>query len=108
MKSEEMLRYVVLHHTGIAQAHFDLMLETSAGSKLATWRLPNWPPKEGDAPTPLEDHRREYLEFEGAISGNRGEVRRVASGHLRKIEKFDQRMTVTFGDGRRLALPSPG
>ncbi len=30
--------------------------------------------------TPLPDHRREYLDYEGPVSGDRGHVRRVAAG----------------------------
>jgi hypothetical protein len=74
------LRYVVLHHDGIPEPHYDLMFETSPGSPLATWRSPAWPPQ-ADAPLiPLPDHRAEYLSYEGPVSGGRGTVRRVASG----------------------------
>ncbi len=73
-------RYVILRHEGIAEPHYDLMFETAPGSPLATWRSDVWPIL---APAPLvrlPDHRREYLEYEGAISGNRGEVQRVEAG----------------------------
>jgi hypothetical protein len=76
------LRYVILRHEGIALPHFDLMFETAPGSLLATWRSDAWPIEE---PTPLlrlGDHRREYLTYEGAISGNRGHVRHVESGRM--------------------------
>ena len=75
------LRFVIHAHDEIDSPHFDLMFETSAGSSLTTWRSPNWPI---DCPTTivaLPEHRREYLDYEGSVSGNRGVVRRVATGH---------------------------
>lgn len=30
----------------------------------------------------MKDHRRAYLEYEGALTGGRGEVRRVAAGEV--------------------------
>jgi len=94
----QQLRFVVLFHDGTGDPHFDLMLETSPGSRLATWRSPAWPIT---GPTTLEqlaDHRREYLEYEGPISGGRGSVRRIESGTFSisdspdggKLIKWDQ------------------
>lgn len=74
------LRYVVLRHSDIAEPHFDLMFETLPGSMLATWRSERWPI---DSVTPLirlRDHRRFYLDYEGELSGQRGNVQRVAEG----------------------------
>jgi len=74
------LRYAILHHTGIAQPHFDLLFESKAGSPLMTWRSANWPILNEAAVERIADHRREYLDYEGGVSGGRGEVRRVAGG----------------------------
>ena len=74
------LRYAILRHEGIEQPHFDLMFETAQGSKLATWRSDVWPIENTVQVERLADHRAEYLTYEGPISGNRGQVRRVASG----------------------------
>ena len=80
------LRYVVLRHDGIAEPHYDLMFETEPGSLLATWRSPVWPIGDRVRLTPLPPHRRDYLEYEGPVSGNRGEVKRVARGMFRQRE----------------------
>ena len=80
MEAKGTLRYVVLHHTGIEKPHFDLMLETAAGSGLATWRMGGWPLQTGMPMEHLAEHRRDYLEYQGPLSGNRGEVCRVAAG----------------------------
>lgn len=99
------LRYVVLHHTGIDPAHFDLMFETVPNSKLATWRCQNWPPQPGDTFTPLGDHRRDYLEYQGEISRQRGQVTRIAAGHLQSIDPSPERILVTLDTGARISLP---
>jgi hypothetical protein len=74
------LRYAILHHTGIAAPHFDLMFETHAGSDLATWRSSTWPIQARTELTRLTDHRRAYLEFEGELTQRRGRVERLAGG----------------------------
>jgi hypothetical protein len=78
------LHYVVLRHTGHGEAHFDLMIEPTAGADtLLTWRADQWPLADGTRLTPLGEHRRVYLTYEGPVSGGRGEVRRVAEGRCR-------------------------
>ena len=75
------LRYVVLHHCDVAEPHFDLMFETYPGSMLATWRSQQWPIEHTKPLTRLRDHRRLYLDYEGDIAGDRGNVTRVAEGN---------------------------
>jgi hypothetical protein len=74
------LRYAILHHTGVAEAHFDLMFETFPGSDLATWRSPVWPVHGATPVVRLTDHRRAYLDFQGDLTRKRGRVERVAGG----------------------------
>jgi hypothetical protein len=98
-----MPRFVLLYHdcpsTYPRQSHWDLMLET--GDVLRTWALkklprdweaahehtrskyPQCPLLAADnavAAEQLGEHRRDYLEFEGPVSGNRGAVIRIAAG----------------------------
>jgi hypothetical protein len=90
-------RYVVLHHSGIDEPHFDLMFDTGPDGPLTTWRSPIWPI---DRPTILQrlaDHRREYLTYEGEVSDNRGRVDRVAEGRC-DLEISDERWTVRLAD----------
>jgi hypothetical protein len=61
------------------------MLETVPGGPLVTFRVQHRP----DAPETrwfeaerIADHRREYLAYEGAVSGGRGEVERIGVGVL--------------------------
>jgi hypothetical protein len=72
-------RFVILRHEDRRGVHFDFMLE--AAGVLKTWSLPR-PPEIGVEMEceALPDHRIEYLEYEGPISGDRGDVTRWDSG----------------------------
>jgi len=98
-----MMQLVVLHHTGVEAPHFDLMFERSNGGPLRTFRIGAWPIERDSelSATELADHRREYLEYQGPVAGNRGEVKRVAAGAADVHEATDRiRCSVT------LAFPS--
>ena len=73
------VKLVLLHHTGIAHPHYDLMFETAPDSLLTTFRFPTLPSPKRTIVEKLQDHRRDYLDYEGPISGGRGEVRRLMS-----------------------------
>ena len=75
-----MPRFVVLDHDW-PHPHRDLLLERDG--VLKAWRLPTT--FELTSPVPAEanfDHRLIYLDYEGPLSGNRGEVRRWDAGEL--------------------------
>jgi hypothetical protein len=73
-----MPRFVILEHDH-PFLHWDLMLE--AGNVLRAWRLLE-PPEPGRTirAEALGDHRSIYLDYEGPVSGNRGNVRRWDAG----------------------------
>ena len=102
-------RWVLLHHQvgeplGGRGDHYDFMLSSKGispedaglqtpGSEEAqclwTWAIPINPLQQ---PLPLvcsadrlPDHRTAYLDYEGPISGNRGEVQQVASGNYEVV-----------------------
>lgn len=91
-----MPRYVILHHTtppGYRQGtHYDLMLEEDG--KLLTWALAELP-RVGlqIQAVRLPDHRLGYLEYEGPISGDGGEVRRVDAGEYLSLHSDDSQAT---------------
>lgn len=112
------LRYVVLLHEGIADPHFDLMFESAPGSALRTWRSPVWPITEPTQLVELGDHRRAYLEYEGPLSSDRGQVRCVRRGFLSIISTSEAQWRVvldnpratlllTYTSGSWLATPIP-
>src|SRR4029079_11706988 len=101
-----MPRFVLLYHDCPPNyertSHWDFMLES--GDVLRTWALdrlprdwegafartspvyPDCPLLAGDntvAAMQLGHHRRDYLELEGPLSGDRGTVMRVAAGTYR-------------------------
>lgn len=97
------MRYAILHHTGgQGPDHYDFMLE--AEGTLKTWTVPalDW---EAELPvTQNTDHRLEYLEYEGPISGERGEVRRVEGGIYEVLATTPDRLMVRLGDERTVLL----
>ena len=66
-------------------------------SGLQTWATETLPSLdeefEVDA-VPLADHRPAYLEYEGEISGGRGEVRRITDGNFTSQEQSATRWSV--------------
>ena len=79
-------RYVILRHDLPPHAslpgHWDLMLETNG--VLATWAVAEEPvPGRRIAAERLADHRLDYLELEGPVSGDRGHVTRWDAGAYR-------------------------
>ncbi len=92
------LRYVVLRHEGIADPHFDLMFETAPGSAPRTWRSSVWPITERTQLVELRDHRRAYLEYEGPVSDNRGQVRCICSGFFKIVAMNDVEWRLVLDD----------
>ncbi|MGE3317398.1 MAG: DNA polymerase ligase N-terminal domain-containing protein [Planctomycetaceae bacterium] len=69
-----MPRFVILTHD-YPHLHWDFMLEWEG--TLRTWRLEKEPSLDcAIRAEPLPDHRLEYLEYEGPVSGDRGTVTR--------------------------------
>jgi hypothetical protein len=80
-----MLRFVILHHTGIDAPHFDFLFEMEPDALLTSFRCPTWPPLPGDVWEEMPEHRRDYLEYEGPVSGHRGDVRRIDAGTINHV-----------------------
>jgi hypothetical protein len=98
------LRFVILRHEtppGAERAsHYDVMFDT--GTALRTWSVAAAPDAPGEQPAQaLADHRREYLTYEGAVSGNRGTVTRWDDGDYETLAD-DATAFVAEVHGRRL------
>lgn len=91
-----MARYSVLLHEVPPDSgrkdHFDLLLEN--GEVLTTWELSSWPPASSQPVSRLADHRLDYLEFEGPLTGNRGSVRRVSDGVYKVLSKSERQWLI--------------
>lgn len=99
-----MPRFAILHHVTRTDAekpdHYDLLLED--GDVLKTYTLWNFPSVGVPATAiPDFDHRMIYLDYEGPISGNRGEVTRADEGTFSWIIRQDDLVTVHL-QGERL------
>lgn len=98
-----MPRFVILRHDTPPDyqrpVHWDLMLETDAA--LATWALPREPVAGvtmiADV---LGDHRIEFLDYEGPLSGNRGEVTRWDHGTFESLPATDDCRVVCLSGSR--------
>lgn len=98
-------RFVILHHQLTNCEHWDLMLEHEG--VLLTWQLPSEPTGLGSFPMTAKrigDHRRAYLEYEGPIGGNRGQVHQVDAGALEWKDITGGRIVVVLL-GRQLQGP---
>src|SRR5687767_761642 len=105
-----MPRFVLLYHVcpaGYARAsHWDLMLES--GQSLRTWALCELPhewlaaqvytaqlypacaaasAENTVSAEPLGNHRRDYLEYEGPVSDERGQVTRIDAGSYETLSE---------------------
>ena len=92
-----MPRFAILSHD-YPVPHWDLFLE--AGPSLRSWRLSApLEPATSVAAEPVPDHRLDYLDYEGPVSGGRGTVTRVDGGQFTWIEDSPDRLVVNlFGN----------
>jgi hypothetical protein len=93
-----MPRFVVLLHEtppGYPRpAHYDLMFEQ--GGVLWTWAAQSLPKLGGSdvSADRLADHRLDYLDYEGAVSGGRGHVQRIDGGDYDRIPSSDETLSL--------------
>jgi len=78
--------------------HYDLMLSPPGVGRLWTWAIPVDPlcqplTFECEAER-LPDHRRIYLDYQGPISGDRGQVRQAAKGTFEIVVWSEQQVEV--------------
>jgi len=93
-----MPRFVVLAHNHPV-FHWDFMLERAGA--LQTWRLAKPPDAEGSIEAEaLADHRLAYLDYEGPVSGGRGEVTRWDRGEFEIVESTPERVVVRLAGAR--------
>lgn len=100
-----MPRFVILLHEtppGSARAtHYDLMFEQGQG--LRTWAVDQLPETNGEClAQELIEHRLAYLDYEGPVSNQRGEVRRWDRGEYRLLDESPGRWAVEI-QGQRLS-----
>lgn len=94
---ERMPRFVVLWHemppSSNRASHYDFMLER--GATLRTWTIIALPAQgatvEGQS---LDNHRLDYLDYEGPVSGDRGHVTPFDRGTYRVSRETDDMLVV--------------
>lgn len=81
--------------------HWDLFLEQPLREGLRTWRLLQSPDSEIPQPAEgLNDHRRVYLDYEGPLSGDRGEVQLWDTGTCEWLDVRTDRLELRLQGGR--------
>jgi hypothetical protein len=110
--------FVLLRHETSEGVHWDLMLDI--GPSLASWQLSqdpavqlSKPADEGIPARLLSEHRRDYLEYEGPVSRDRGHVTRADRGTYRLLTKDANVWTLILSGGNlsgqfRLLSTRPG
>jgi len=94
-----MPRFVILEHDH-PELHWDLMLEAS--EVLRTWKLAGPPSADHEVLVQSSfDHRLFYLDYEGPISGNRGNVVRWDEGEFAWLKQEAGEVAVLL-TGKRL------
>jgi hypothetical protein len=110
-----MNRFVILLHKSVAVEHWDVMLEVLVDGcgQLETWSISpqanlhetesgnlNYKLKSFSCPAKkLPYHRIAYLDYEGEISNNRGNVKRIDKGKYQKINDNKFRLYGKLLDG---------
>lgn len=92
-------RFVILTHDH-PRLHWDLMLEEA--QSLRTWRLLAEPTSQNPIPAEaLPAHRKQYLTYEGPVSGDRGTVVQWDAGTYQLLQDDADRLRVRL-EGARL------
>ena len=93
-----MPRFVLLEHDH-PTLHYDFMIEWA--DVLRTWRLDRSPSEAASSPAdPLADHRMAYLDYEGPVSGDRGEVSRIDRGEYEVLTESRTSLEVKLAGDR--------
>lgn len=92
------LRFVIQRHVREPDPHFDLMLER--GGALTTFQLARLPIAGLQEATLLEEHRLDYLTYEGEISGGRGTVA-IQDRGVYRTETWEEGRMVIHLEGER-------
>jgi hypothetical protein len=101
----ETFRYVVLKHEQVPQAHYDLMFENKLRTALLSARVADWPIRAHTRVERIPPHRLLYLDYEGAIAGERGVVRRVAQGTCTTNIDASDSFLLLLDDGQEIRIP---
>ena len=96
-----MPRFAVLRHDSPRGLHFDLLLQM--GDVLRTWALPQLPqPGVEMTCEALPDHRLAYLDYEGALRGDRGSVTCWDRGTFQTQQQSDSQLVAELA-GEKIA-----
>ncbi len=86
--------FVLLEHRRGKDVHWDFMIELPGRGELATWRLAADPAVERGpiAADAIFAHPRRFLDYEGPLRGDKGQVRRIDRGEAEILPCADDRL----------------
>jgi dsDNA-binding SOS-regulon protein len=90
-------RFVIHKHTLDNKIHWDLMIEFA--DCLKTWRLDNSPEKlatEKTKATPIFDHDKKFLIYQGSVNNGQGTVEIVDEGTCKIIPTDKNKLKINF------------
>ena len=97
-------RFTLSQHITGSEPHFDFFLDHPENEKLWTWQIMEMEPLKqvlsGNSnffqvpALRIFDHRKIYLDYEGGISGDRGEIRKNDSGNWDWIAQTSKNFTI--------------
>lgn len=98
MKIENLKRRFVIHkHTRGNETHWDLMIEEA--DCLKTWRLDNPPEKLTSGKTkatPIFDHDKKFLTYQGPVNNGTGSVEQVDEGICEILTNNKNELKIKF------------
>ncbi|MDD5135706.1 MAG: DNA polymerase ligase N-terminal domain-containing protein [Phycisphaerae bacterium] len=100
--TQKIKQFVIHKHTQEGKTHWDLMIED--GDKLKTWRLENPPEKLAKGKTkatPIFDHDKKFLTYQGPVNHGKGTVEIVDEG-ICTIESDDEHNLKIKFEGKTL------
>jgi|GEM_PF-7060821 len=87
-------RYVIQRHHYAGMIHYDFMFEVPGKERLRTFQLTDEPTPDfcsrGISAREIAWHRKEYLSYEGEISGDRGRVGIWDLGQIRLVREEER------------------
>lgn len=95
-------RFVIHKHIIGGKIHWDLMIEW--GDILKTWRLENPPERlatQKTKATPIFDHDKKFLTYQGPVNNGKGTVEIVDEGVCEIISADKNKIKIKF-DGKAL------
>lgn len=94
------MRYVILHHVIVEDAHWDFLYERPGEPELQGWALARYPLTVGWSEVrELKPHRLQYLDYQGPVYSAGGSVRRIDQGRVSLLTDRSEEKVLLLAGG---------